>query len=71
MSNHAIKGIITIDKGVKVFKFLSVERGVQAIIRLDGDNTVISVVNPEQGKPYFIYNDDNFDTTMGSTNKVT
>jgi hypothetical protein len=59
------KGQIKADKNVDAFKFLSVEKGVQAIVRIDGSPAMLTVVNPTTGKPYIVYNNDGFDGIVG------
>ena len=65
MIEKTIKGQMQADKNVDAIKFLSVERGVQAIVRIDGDNAMLMVVNPKNEKPYIVYNDDGFDGITG------
>ena len=65
MIEKTIKGQMQADKNVDAIKFLSVERGVQAIVRIDGHNAMLTVVNPKNEKPYIVYNDDGFDGIVG------
>lgn len=60
------RGRVEADKSVGYLNFLSVQKGVQAIIRIDGCNAMVSIVNPDDGRqPYIVYNDAGFDGITG------
>jgi len=66
MITKTVKGQVEADKDIGYLNFLSVQKGVQAIIRIDGCNAMVSIVNPDDGRdPYIIYSDEGFDGITG------
>ena len=44
-----------IDPGCEAIKYLSVEKGVQGILRIDGSASLLYLVNPNDGRePYIV-----------------
>jgi hypothetical protein len=52
---------LPLDETARVLRYHSVNRGEQAIIRMEGSGSILIVANPDDGrKPYFYYRDRDF-----------
>jgi hypothetical protein len=52
---------LPLDETVKVLRYHSINLGEQAIIRMEGSNSILIVANPNDGRrPYFYYRDRDF-----------
>ena len=52
---------LPLDATARVLKYHSVCQGEQAIIRMEGSNSLLIVANPSDGRrPYFYYRDRDF-----------
>ena len=55
MTEDIEKTMIPVDPSARVLHFLSVPRGVQSLIKIDGSSELVYVVNPTDGrKPYIV-----------------
>lgn len=53
---------IPLDETARILRYHSVNLGEQAIIRMEGSNSLLIIANPSDGrKPYFYYRDRDFD----------
>ena len=43
-----------IDPGCEAIKYLSVEKGVTGVLRLDGSGSLIYIINPDDGREAYI-----------------
>ena len=58
----AVTNTLPVDEAVRVLKYLSVQYGEQHLVRFEGSNSMIVLVNPSDGrKPYFYYQDRGFE----------
>lgn len=61
-----LKGKVEADKSIGYLNFMSVQKGVQSIIRIEGWNMMVSIVNPDDGRePYIVYCDGGVDGITG------
>jgi hypothetical protein len=52
---------LPLDETTRVLKYHSINLGEQAIIRMEGSNSILIVANPNDGRrPYFYYRDRDF-----------
>jgi hypothetical protein len=52
---------LPLDETARVLRYHSINLGEQAIIRMEGSNSILIVANPNDGRrPYFYYRDRDF-----------